>query len=181
MHLLTMSCCAGVAALALAALDELLQQDGLDFYKAWPWVARMLPPSKMLPAVGASETQPARPAAADSDVSVVQHDPAAAYAFVGTAGRHSGVGVLVAGWVRLLRFGVLDALVMPEVAAALMQLLWMATTAQEAQVRAAAYASLAAWPPTLLVQLDILQPAAAYLAPLAAEAAAAAAAVMSNH
>jgi hypothetical protein len=132
-----------VAAIGLAALDILLQRDDLDFYKAWPLVAKLLPPTKLLPAVGVdSKTySTAAAAAASSDaedaasgVSNMCYNTADAAKIVAAAGRHSGQGSVVAGWVSLLRHGVLDAAVAAEAAGGLVVLLWMCTGAAEAQV-----------------------------------------------
>jgi hypothetical protein len=91
--------------------------------------------------------------------------------------RHSAAGWAAAAWVGLLAHGALDAPSQPELATGLVMLVWMATGAAEAQVRAAAYTSLAAWPLTTLVLLELPAAAADYLAPLEVEAAALAAAL----
>ncbi|KAF8057874.1 hypothetical protein HT031_005820 [Scenedesmus sp. PABB004] len=150
------------AAAALGALDALLERDELDFYKAWPLVARLLPPSRLLPAVGASG----------------EPGVAAARTAARGAGAHSAAGLLTSRWVSLLRHGALDAALAPEVAAGLLSLLRMAAGAREAQVRGAAYDGLAAWPLSLLAELELPAAAGDYTAPLAVEAGALAAALV---
>jgi hypothetical protein len=142
-----------VVAIGLAALELLLDRDDLDFYKAWPLVAKLLPPTKLLPAVGVDDKAYSRAAAAaaaaGSDASADETDDTAAAgvvtnicynsadvtAVVGAAGRHSGQGLVIAKWVALLRYGVLDAALSAEAAGGLVVLLWMCTGAKEVQVR----------------------------------------------
>jgi hypothetical protein len=139
----------GVAAIGLAALDILLERDDLDFYKAWPLVAKLLPPTKLLPAVGVDDKAYSRAVAAAAAAAAAAEDTDAAAGTVVTAmcynasdvtklvaaaGRHSGQGLVVASWVLLLRHGVLDAAVSSEAAGGLVLLLWMCAGAAEAQV-----------------------------------------------
>lgn len=142
----------GVAALGLSSLALLLERDDLDFYKAWPVVAKLLPPTKILTAMGVDSTACNSAAAAaagqkagdeedadQGDRHISRNDSYNCYCDMGkavaAAGCHTGLGVAAAGWVGLLRYGALDAAVHAELAPALLQLMWMSTGAQQAQVR----------------------------------------------
>lgn len=134
-----------VAALGLEGLDLLLSDDDLDFYKTWPLVARLLNPKRMLAAVGVSEgllnpdMRITQPQEAGEQGSADQQQQQQWHTFSGSAAaasalQHSAVGWCVARWVGLLRHGVMDAATQPEMATAVVRLLWMATGANEAQV-----------------------------------------------
>lgn len=139
-----------VAALALEGLDTLLKEDDLDFYKTWPLVARLLNPKRMLAAVGVQEGPlspadlkgpPPHPQSQQDGSSTHQQQQQqrqwhklGGAAAAATGLQHSSAGWCVARWVGCLRHGVLDAGSQPEMAAGVVQLLWLATGANEAQV-----------------------------------------------
>jgi hypothetical protein len=132
-----------VAALGLEGLDTLLAEDDLDFYKTWPLVARVLNPKRMLAAVGV-QGEPLNPAdlkgsqqeGSDQQQQQQQRQwhKLGGAAAAASALQHSAVGWCVSRWVGCLRHGVLDAGSQPEMAGGVVQLLWLATGANEAQV-----------------------------------------------
>ena len=131
-----------MAALACEALNPLLADDDLDFYKTWPLVARILNPRRMLGAVGVQEEEEQRglggdPAGSDDQQQQEQWyrgGAAAASSAASCALRHTAAGWCVAAWVGLLQYGVMDAGTQPDMAAGVVRLLWLATGANEAQV-----------------------------------------------
>lgn len=130
-----------VAALGLQGLHTLLAEDDLDFYKTWPLVARLLNPRRMLAAVGVQEEaypqmaqQQEGDAGAEQQQQQQQWYAGSAGAAAGSALQHSAVGWGVSEWVGLLAHASLDAASQPEMAAAVVRLMWMATAATEAQV-----------------------------------------------
>mmetsp|Transcript_12810 Transcript_12810/g.35976 ORF Transcript_12810/g.35976 Transcript_12810/m.35976 type:complete len:921 (-) Transcript_12810:2966-5728(-) len=72
-------------------------------------------------------------------------------------------------WIYFLSFGALDAMVYPDAAAALIQLLWAAAGHPEESVRCQAYKAIAAYPIPMLEKLEIPCDLSAYIRPLLSE------------
>lgn len=136
-------------ALALQSLDILFARDDLDFYKAWPVIARFLPPRSVLRLVGIEQGSHE----SKSDTLNGKYDSSSTattsnssstggransalllQSIVSNAGLHTARGLVAAHWVALLRHGAVDAAAEPDVAVLVVHLMWMATAATEAQV-----------------------------------------------